>query len=118
MNEVTRICDEVIFLDLGKIVARDTPLGLTKMITESNLILTFDGERKIVEEFLNKRGYKFFFPTLYCQYSGGRKAYSKNHFQPRRNGNLDYRYRSKKTNVGRCIFKLCQKGEKCQLRDY
>ena len=30
MNEITRICDEVIFLDHGKIVTQDTPLNLTK----------------------------------------------------------------------------------------
>ncbi|OGK31088.1 hypothetical protein A3F29_03750, partial [Candidatus Roizmanbacteria bacterium RIFCSPHIGHO2_12_FULL_33_9] len=29
MAEVARICDEVIFLDKGKIIAKDTPLGLT-----------------------------------------------------------------------------------------
>ena len=31
MAEVTRVCDRVIFLDKGKIVAEDTPLGLTKI---------------------------------------------------------------------------------------
>jgi len=65
MNEVTRICDEVIFLDMGEIVARDTPLGLTKRIVESNLILTFDGERKKVENYLNEKKYKFSFPKPY-----------------------------------------------------
>ncbi len=39
MNEITRICDEVIFLDKGKIVAQDTPLNLTKRIDRSILIL-------------------------------------------------------------------------------
>ena len=32
MDEVTRICDEVIFLDRGRIVAQDTPAGLTSRI--------------------------------------------------------------------------------------
>jgi ABC-type multidrug transport system ATPase subunit len=66
MNEVTRICDEVIFLDMGEIVARDTPLGLTKRITESSLVLTFDGERKKVEALLSQKGYKFSFPKPYA----------------------------------------------------
>src|SRR5579859_3313279 len=37
MDEVTRVCDEVIFLDRGKIVAHDTPLGLTKRISSATL---------------------------------------------------------------------------------
>src|SRR5579864_7657272 len=40
MEEVTRICDEVIFLDHGRIVAQDTPLGLTKRIRSAQLQLT------------------------------------------------------------------------------
>jgi ABC-2 type transport system ATP-binding protein len=32
MDEVARICDEVIFLDHGRIVAQDTPQGLTRRI--------------------------------------------------------------------------------------
>ncbi len=32
MDEVTRICDQVIFLDHGHIVAQDTPRGLTRRI--------------------------------------------------------------------------------------
>jgi ABC-2 type transport system ATP-binding protein len=32
MDEVARICDEVIFLDRGRIVAHDTPAGLTRRI--------------------------------------------------------------------------------------
>lgn len=45
MAEVERICDEVLFLDHGQIVAQDTPLNLTKKITHSELVLTYDGER-------------------------------------------------------------------------
>jgi ABC-2 type transport system ATP-binding protein len=45
MGEVERICDEVLFLDHGKIVAQDTPLNLTKRITHNQLTLTYDGER-------------------------------------------------------------------------
>lgn len=52
MNEITRICDEVIFLDHGKIVAQDTPANLTKKISNATLQVTLDtGEvRKIDTE--------------------------------------------------------------------
>lgn len=50
MAEVERICDEVLFLDHGKIVAQDTPLNLTKKITKNELVLTYDGDRtKLIE---------------------------------------------------------------------
>lgn len=54
MDEVTRICDRVIFLDHGKIVAEDTPLGLTKRITASNLQITFDGDRNPIQTYLSE----------------------------------------------------------------
>jgi len=43
MDELTRICDEVIFLDRGRIVAQDTPSGLTSRIPNSRLRVMFDG---------------------------------------------------------------------------
>ena len=46
MDEITRVCDEVIFLDHGKIVAQDTPLNLTKKITGAQLRLIFDNHKK------------------------------------------------------------------------
>lgn len=42
MEEITQMCDRVIFLDRGRIVASDTPLNLTKMIKDCFLTLTFD----------------------------------------------------------------------------
>ncbi|TSC75720.1 MAG: ABC-2 type transport system ATP-binding protein [Parcubacteria group bacterium Gr01-1014_30] len=36
MREVTQMCDRVIFLHKGKIVASDTPLNLTKIIKDSS----------------------------------------------------------------------------------
>lgn len=65
MEEVTRICDEVIFLDHGKIFAQDTPLGLTKKIEFATLNLTFDGEKAKVEAFLEKEQEDFEFPHNY-----------------------------------------------------
>ncbi|OGY23760.1 MAG: hypothetical protein A2Y57_04505 [Candidatus Woykebacteria bacterium RBG_13_40_7b] len=64
MDEVTRICDQVIFLDRGKIVAQDSPLGLTKRITNSQLLLTFDGDKVALEKYLEgeKQVFKFTHP--------------------------------------------------------
>ncbi|MEN9327920.1 MAG: hypothetical protein RI947_728 [Candidatus Parcubacteria bacterium] len=61
MAEITRICDEVIFLDHGKIVAQDTPLGLTKRIPYAQMRLTFDSDKKSIETYLkeNKLTYTF-----------------------------------------------------------
>jgi ABC-2 type transport system ATP-binding protein len=63
MAEVTRICDEVIFLEKGKIVAHDTPLGLTKRIASAQLHLMFDGEKALVEKFLTSEKQRFSFPS-------------------------------------------------------
>jgi ABC-2 type transport system ATP-binding protein len=43
MDEVTRICDEVIFLDHGSIVAQDTPAGLTQRIHNAHIRIKFAG---------------------------------------------------------------------------
>lgn len=64
MEEVTRICDEVIFLDKGKIIAKDTPLGLTKRISKAQLIITFDADKKSVEDYLKKEKLIYNFQTV------------------------------------------------------
>ena len=61
MDEVTRVCDEVVFLDKGKIVAHDTPLGLTKRIKVVQLKLTFDGDKAVLEKYLKEEGQVFNF---------------------------------------------------------
>ena len=61
MNEITRICDEVIFLDKGKIVAQDTPLGLTKKIKESRLTIIFNGKQEMVKAVLEDDAISFKF---------------------------------------------------------
>lgn len=55
MEEITRLCDRVIFMNQGKLVAEDTPLGLTKLVGTSKLILAFDGDKKIVTKHLTKQ---------------------------------------------------------------
>jgi ABC-2 type transport system ATP-binding protein len=63
MSEITRICDEVIFLDHGKIVAQDTPFNLTKRISSANIRLTFDNDtdKEIIEQHLQEQTQNFSF---------------------------------------------------------
>ena len=61
MEEVTRICDEVIFLDRGKIVAQDTPLNLARSISGAQLCLTLDDGKEIVDEHLKACNYSYTF---------------------------------------------------------
>jgi ABC-2 type transport system ATP-binding protein len=61
MEEVTRICDEVIFLDRGKIVAQDTPLNLARSISGAQLCLTLDEGKEIVDEYLKACNYNYTF---------------------------------------------------------
>lgn len=49
MAEITRLCDRVIFLDHGKIVAQDTPVNLTKRISGATIRLTVsDGGEALI----------------------------------------------------------------------
>jgi ABC-2 type transport system ATP-binding protein len=41
MEEVARLCDEIIFLQNGSIVAKDTPQNLTKMVDQTTVTITF-----------------------------------------------------------------------------
>ena len=50
MDEVARICDEVIFLDHGRIVAHDSPDELTRRVATSQLRVTFAGEADGIAE--------------------------------------------------------------------
>jgi ABC-2 type transport system ATP-binding protein len=61
MDEITRICDEVIFIDHGKIVLQDTPVALTKRIPNAQLKLTFEGSQEAVERFLTEQDQRFAF---------------------------------------------------------
>jgi ABC-2 type transport system ATP-binding protein len=60
MDEITRICDEVIFLDKGKIVAQDTPLNLTKRIDKSILILIITN-KEIAQQILTEKQHQYSF---------------------------------------------------------
>lgn len=58
MAEVEEVCDRVIFIDQGRIVANDTPEGLAKTIDTSHVeLLVKDGLKRTVE-FCNEKGLK------------------------------------------------------------
>jgi len=63
MHEITRVCDEVIFLDHGKIVAHDTPSNLTKRISSASMRLTFtnDTDKRLIEQYLQEQAQNFSF---------------------------------------------------------
>jgi ABC-2 type transport system ATP-binding protein len=61
MEEITRICDDVIFLDHGNIVAHDTPLNLTKQITGAQLRLIFDESKEEMKKYLTEQKQIFTF---------------------------------------------------------
>lgn len=62
MNEITRICDEVIFLDHGKIVAQDTPINLTKRIAHATLCVVFDKKTEALDALLKEKGFTYSYP--------------------------------------------------------
>jgi ABC-2 type transport system ATP-binding protein len=53
MDEVDRICDEVIFLDRGQVVASGTPSQLTRTIPHAELQMAFEGEPASVMRYLD-----------------------------------------------------------------
>jgi len=65
MEEVARLCDRIIFLSHGKIVANDTPLELTKKIGHATLALAFEGSKTKISQYLNQQKLKFHFVNEY-----------------------------------------------------
>lgn len=61
MEEVTRLCDRVMFLRSGQIEAIDTPLSLTKTVKNARLTLTFDAEQKPVTTYLDQTKFHYTF---------------------------------------------------------
>jgi len=62
MDEVSRICDEVIFMDKGEIVTRGTPVELTRQVSEAELAVAFEGEPATLIEYLEAGSYIYRFP--------------------------------------------------------
>lgn len=61
MEEVTRLCDRVMFLRSGVVETIDTPVGLTKKIRHSTLSLVFQGAHSKVERYLKSTPHIFSF---------------------------------------------------------
>ncbi len=61
MAEITEICDRVIFLDRGKIIAEDTPTGLAQKIKICRVRLLFLKDQDKANILLDNYGYKYFF---------------------------------------------------------
>lgn len=59
MEEVTRICDEVIFLDQGRIVLHDSPKNLTLGLHATQLAITFSGSEAALIAHLRELGTEF-----------------------------------------------------------
>ncbi|EKD87303.1 MAG: ABC-type multidrug transport system, ATPase component [uncultured bacterium] len=61
MAEVTEICDRVIFLNRGNIIAEDTPTGLAKRVKFCRVLLLFDVQRTKAVTLLKNYQYTFSF---------------------------------------------------------
>jgi len=59
MAEVTEICDRVIFLSKGKIIAEDTPEELAQKIKFCKVRLSFAGEKEKVKTLLDNYKYNY-----------------------------------------------------------
>lgn len=55
MAEVERVCDEVIFLDRGKIVSQDTPRNHTKALSGVEVVLHYRGDQETLGALLSRR---------------------------------------------------------------
>ncbi len=62
MAEITRICDTVVFLDRGRIVAHDTPQNLTRRVSAATLRLVFLSDIEKVHAHLRETGQTFDVP--------------------------------------------------------
>ncbi len=64
MNEITRICDEVIFLDKGKIVAHDTPHNLTKRVSAATLRVVFTESNDNLRAYVREKQLEATYPEI------------------------------------------------------
>ncbi len=59
MDEVNRLCDEVIFLDRGEVVSRGRPSELTAAIPEAEVRVTLAGSLESVRRYLDDHGLEY-----------------------------------------------------------
>jgi ABC-type multidrug transport system ATPase subunit len=62
MAEVTRLCDRIIFINQGRIIAQDTPLNLTKVLKDTILHLIFASPLAEVKRFCRQEGLNYYIP--------------------------------------------------------
>jgi ABC-2 type transport system ATP-binding protein len=55
MAEIEEMCNRVIFLSHGQIVANDTPAKLTELIPDHSLQVAFDSKPADLESFISER---------------------------------------------------------------
>lgn len=60
MLEVQEICDRIIFLDKGRIIAHDTPGGLIKKLKKTRVRMLVTKGRKALEKYLQNAQIKFY----------------------------------------------------------
>lgn len=60
MHEVQEICDRIIVLNKGKVIAQDTPQGLIKKMKKAKVRMFINQKREILEKYLQKRKIKFY----------------------------------------------------------
>jgi ABC-2 type transport system ATP-binding protein len=67
MNEVSTLCDRLIFLQSGKIIANDKPSKLAKSMLGIKLLIDFGIHRELADTFLKNRSYKHIFSGHICE---------------------------------------------------
>lgn len=67
MQEVTTLCDRLIFLQAGKIIANNTPAELTKTISKIKLVIDFQSDTSKALKSLDSLGLKFNLNDTLCQ---------------------------------------------------
>lgn len=60
MHEVQDICDRIVFLDKGKIIAQDTPSKLVKKLKKAKIRMTITKNKKDLEGYLKLRKINFY----------------------------------------------------------
>jgi ABC-2 type transport system ATP-binding protein len=62
MAEVTRLCDRIIFLHRGRIIADDTPVNLTKQLKDTLMELVFSSALAEVKSYCRRQGWRYQIP--------------------------------------------------------
>ena len=77
MKEVQEICNRIIFINAGKIVAEDTPLGLLKRFKQTRIRFSIETGRKGLEDYLKDKGFRYDFQQTRVTFGINEEALSK-----------------------------------------